>query len=213
MERAAESLRTFSLDILAQVHQITTQPSATKQELEEVGSMYLDTSIYPSSFNNSLTDGLENLEVMLHIIHSFGDELPAACQNSCQEAWVIFDSFLDKYGTSFDLAERATRVIRHGISLFGDAALPVAPSVLGRMSLAFELTGFPSFLWIAGKIINRFGGGTNRSLQVAIQEIYERSTNKVASLLQLKSPGEIPDGERVYVNFEDGLIFSFYAQC
>lgn len=41
MERAAESLRSFSLNILAQVHQVTTQPSVIKQELEEVTSVYL----------------------------------------------------------------------------------------------------------------------------------------------------------------------------
>jgi transportin-3 len=39
MERAAESLRTFSLDILAQVHAITNKPTvATKQELQDVSS-------------------------------------------------------------------------------------------------------------------------------------------------------------------------------
>lgn len=37
MERAAESLRTFSFDILAQVHTITNKP-ATRQELQEIGS-------------------------------------------------------------------------------------------------------------------------------------------------------------------------------
>lgn len=161
------------------------------------------------SSNISLIDGLENLEVMLHITHSFGEELPAACQNSCQEAWAIFDSFLNKYATNFGLSERATRVIRHGITLFGNATLPVASSVIGRMSLAFDLTGFPSFLWIAGKIITRFGGEADRGLQVAIQDIYERSTNKVASLLQSKSPGEIPDGGFV-CDFRTPSKFPFY---
>ena len=41
MERAAESLRTFSLDILTLVHSIANKPIvATKQELQEVGSQY-----------------------------------------------------------------------------------------------------------------------------------------------------------------------------
>lgn len=41
MERAAESLRTFSLDILAQVHTITNKPAmATKEELQDVSSMF-----------------------------------------------------------------------------------------------------------------------------------------------------------------------------
>jgi len=176
MERSAESLKTFSLDILAQVHTITNKHTmATQEEIHNV--------------NN----GLENLEIMLHIIHGFGEELPSACQNSCQDAWAVFDSFLLKYGSSYDIAERTTRVLRHGITLFGEASLPVAASVVARMSLGFETTGFPSYLWIAGKIIGTFGHENNQALQEAFQEIYERSTNKVVSFLQTKPPGDVPD--------------------
>lgn len=141
------------------------------------------------------TDGLENLEVMLHVIRSFGEELPAACQNSCEEAWLVFDSFILKYGSSYDIAERTTRVLRHGINLFGKGALPVTPSVVTRMSFAFEATSFPSYLWIAGKIIGRFGDEEDSNLRGTFKELYERATNKVATLLQAKSPGDIPDGE------------------
>jgi transportin-3 len=39
MERAAESLRTFALDILALVHSTASQPTlATKQELQDISS-------------------------------------------------------------------------------------------------------------------------------------------------------------------------------
>jgi transportin-3 len=39
MNQAAESLKTFSLDILAQVHALSSKTTApTKQEIEEVGS-------------------------------------------------------------------------------------------------------------------------------------------------------------------------------
>lgn len=140
------------------------------------------------------TDGLENLEIMLHVVHSFGEELPSTCQNSCQEAWIVFDSFLLKYGSTYDVAERTTRVLRHGITLFGDSCLSVAASVIARMSLSFEGTGFPSYLWIAGKVIGTFGNENDQPLRRAFQEMYERSTNKVVSLLQAKPPGDIPDG-------------------
>lgn len=139
---------------------------------------------------------------MLHVIHSFGEQLPAACQNSCQEAWAVFDNFLAKYGSDYDIAERTTRVLRHGITLFGSAALLVAPSVVARMSIAFEATGFPSYLWIAGKMIGAFGNEEDASLRGVFQEVYERSTRKVVSLLQTKSPRDIPDGtlSAVYSN-------------
>lgn len=143
----------------------------------------------------SHSDGLENLEVMLHVIQGFGEELPPACQNTCQEAWVIFDRLLAKYGLNYDLAERATRVLRRGIDLFGNSVVPIASSVIARMSFAFEATGYPSFLWIAGKVLGRFGSEQDPALKGAIREIFERSTNKVVSLLHIKSPGEIPDGK------------------
>ena len=140
-------------------------------------------------------DGLENLEVMLHVIRSFGDELPAACKSTCKEAWNVFDAFLTKYGSNYDVAERTTRVLRHGINLFGSSALAICPSVVNRMTVGFEDTGFSSYLWIAGKIIGRFGDEEDPALRRASQEIYQRSTNRVVFLLQAKLPTDIPDGE------------------
>jgi transportin-3 len=135
--------------------------------------------------------------MMLHVIHTFGDQLPAACRNSCEQAWSVFDALLSKYGSEYDIAERTTRVLRHGINLFGTSALPIANSVVARMTSAFEATGFPSYLWIGGKLIGRFGSEENPVLQAAFQQLYEKSTSKVASLLQAKSPRDMPDGAPV----------------
>jgi transportin-3 len=150
---------------------------------------------------------------MLHVIHTFGDELPAACQNTCKEAWSVFDTFLSKYGSEYDIAERTTRVLRHGINLFGPSALPIADSVVTRMTAAFEATGFPSYIWIGGKIIGRFGNEEKPTLQAAFQQLYERSTNKVVALLQVKSPRDIPDGEPSASNLHDfrSLIATPYS--
>ncbi|KAG7099161.1 hypothetical protein E1B28_001032 [Marasmius oreades] len=176
MGKAAQSLKTFSLDILSQIHAVTSKAvQATKQELKEIG------------------DGLENLEVMLNVIRSFGEELPAACHNTCKEAWTIFDQFIVKYGTDADLAERVTRVLRHGLSFFDTAVREIGAAVVARMSFAFEATGFSSYLWIAGKIIGRFGDQEDPELRGSFQEIYERSTNNLASTLQVKAAGTIPD--------------------
>jgi transportin-3 len=132
---------------------------------------------------------------MLHVIQTFGDELPAACQSGCKEAWTVFDSFLTKFGSDYDLGERTTRVLRHGLTLFGNSALSVAASVMARLTAGFDATGFPSNLWITGKIIQRFGDEENPTLRRSFQEAYEHSTQKVISLLQVKSPGDIPDGK------------------
>ncbi|KAH7910876.1 armadillo-type protein [Hygrophoropsis aurantiaca] len=182
MEKAAESLRTFSLDILSQIHNVAAKTTpVTKQELKEIGN------------------GLENLEVMLHVVGPFGDQLPAACQSSCTEAWSVFDVFTSKFAFDYDTAERTTRVLRHGITLFGPSALPVAPSVLNRMVVSFETTGFSAFLWIAGKIVGRFGNEEDTNLRNAFRVLYERSTSKLVSLLQSKDPRDIPDVLEDYV--------------
>jgi transportin-3 len=135
---------------------------------------------------------------MLNVIRTFGERLPAACSNTCPEAWAVFNSFLSKYGTDYPSAERTTRVLRHGLTLFGDAALPVASSVLERMATGFVLTGFSSYLWIAGKLVGRFGRQEDHALRAAFLDVYERSTTKVVALLHQKSPGEIPDGKNSF---------------
>lgn len=131
---------------------------------------------------------------MLAVIVTFGEELPPACLTSCQEAWAILDALLSKYGTHYDLAERATRVLRCGLKFFGKSALPIAHAVLGRMSLAFESTGFASYAWIAGKIVQLFGE-EDASLGLGIKDAYERSTAKVIELVQQKDLRDIPDGK------------------
>ncbi|KAF8560277.1 ARM repeat-containing protein [Imleria badia] len=182
MEKAAESLRSFSFDILSQIHAVTAKTTPiTKQELKEIGY------------------GLENLEGMLHVIGPFGDQLPAACQNSCQEVWSIFDRFISKYAFDYDTAERTTRVLRHGVTLFGQSTLQVAPSVLSCMVTSFEVTGFSAFLWIAGKLVGRFGRESDSTLRTTFVALYERSTKKIVSLLQSKAPRDVPDVLEDYV--------------
>ncbi|KAH0838236.1 Septin-domain-containing protein [Lanmaoa asiatica] len=182
MEKAAESLRSFSFDILSQIHTVTGKTTPiTKQELKEIGY------------------GLENLEAMLHVIGPFGDQLPAACQNSCQEVWSIFDRFISKYAFDYDTAERTTRVLRHGITLFGQSTLQVAPAILLCMVTSFEATGFSAFLWIAGKFVGRFGRDSDSTLRTTFLALFERSTNKIVSLLQSKAPRDVPDVLEDYV--------------
>lgn len=132
---------------------------------------------------------------MLYIVKSFGDELPAACQNTCEQSWAIFDALLVRYGTHYDITERVARVLRHGIKLFGSSAASIAPTVLGRMSIAFETTGFASYLWIAGRIVQMFGARPNPILEAGFRDLVDRSSAKVLTLLQERSPRDIPDGK------------------
>jgi transportin-3 len=138
---------------------------------------------------------LENLEVMLSVIRTFGEELPAACQNTCQEAWVCLDLFIDKYGSGYEASDRVTRLLRHGLTFFGSSALPITPSVLSRMTSTFEATGLSGYVWVVGKIVEAFGNSEDLAVRAAFKAAYLRISNKVLSLLQEKSPGGIPDGK------------------
>ncbi|KIP12509.1 hypothetical protein PHLGIDRAFT_97884 [Phlebiopsis gigantea 11061_1 CR5-6] len=182
MEQAAQSLREFSLDILAVVHSAAAKPTlATKAELKVA------------------IDGLENLEVMLAVVETFGDELPASCQNSCQEAWLFFDPFIAKYGSDLATCERVTRVLRFALNFFGSTARPVIPSLLARMAAAFETTGFASYLWIIGKVVSRYGDEEDATIRNAFKQTYERSSTKLYNLLQETSPTQIPDVIEDYI--------------
>lgn len=145
-------------------------------------------------------DALENLEVMLSIVRTFGEVLPAACQNTCEEAWVCLDLYIDKFGSIYEASDRTTRLIRHGLTFFGPAAHSVAPSVLAKMTTSFETTSMSGYVWITGKIIQIFGDEENLALRTAFKDSYIRISNKVFSLLQEKSPGAIPDGKNVNFN-------------
>lgn len=189
MEQAAQSLKTFSVDILSKIHTLLSKASGpTKQELQFIA------------------DNLENLESMLSVVDTFGEELPAACMDTCQQSWSIIDTLLSKYGMQYDITERSTRVLRGGMRFFGPAALPVAPSVLSRMSIAFEATGFASYAWIAGKAISLFGEEDRPDMLIAIRDVFARSTSKVVSLLQQKGISEIPDVIEDYVHL---LLYLF----
>lgn len=142
-------------------------------------------------------DGLENLEAMLGVIQTFGEELPPSCATSAQEAWSVFDQMLNKLATNYDVSERITRVLRGGLRFFGTSAMPVVPSLLMRMTVSYELSGISSFLWIIGKIVDLCGDGSSAAVRDGIKQAYERGTSKTVTLLQQRNIRDMPDGVSV----------------
>jgi transportin-3 len=132
---------------------------------------------------------------MLSIIRGFGEQLPAACQNTCKDVWDMFDLLLSKYCKDENVSERACRVLRFGLGFFDEAALPMAASAIARMSFSFDTSGVSSFLWIGGKIIGQFGESEDMELRGAFKELYERSTQKIVQLLSSQSPDTLPGGK------------------
>ena len=137
---------------------------------------------------------------MLFVIRSFGEDLPPACRDTIPQTWSVFDNFLTKYGTEYDVAERANRVIRHGITFYGQNGRPVAGQILLKLMHLFEKSQISSYLWICGKVVAEFGHEADEELQTAILEVYQRSTQAIIQILLTKQPTEIPD--RMFCYFE-----------
>lgn len=132
---------------------------------------------------------------MLYVVKGFSEELPQNCHETGLEAWTLFDTLLTKYGEYFMVCDRATRVLRHGIELFGTTALPFVPQILSRMTTSFEAWGHAGYVWIAGKTIARFGNSADPALRLVFKQTYEGISAKVFTLLQTVSPMNIPDGK------------------
>jgi len=175
MEQAAASLRTFAFELLERIHVTTSKLSASKDDLKLIENT------------------LEQLEILLEIVDTFGEDQPLACQNAHTEAWGLFDPLLKKYGDSTDITERITRVLRFGIQFFGNTIAPLVPSVLETLTLSFEQTGFSSCMWIAGKLVQRFGKAKEPAIKASIRIMYDRMSGKTAQLLQTTDPRTLPD--------------------
>ena len=197
MEEAAQSLKTFSTDILSKIHAIINKPTvATKDELQLLVSKH--TMFPPHTIcilhSDLLLDCLEHLEAMLHVVKGFGEMLPATCQDTCEEVWALFDTLIAKYGQHYNVGDRATRVLRYGLDLFGPASLPITQHVLSRMTTSFEAHGISGYLWIIGKVIGRFGNEEDPAMRDAFRQTYESVSSKMVLLLQQQAAREIPDG-------------------
>jgi len=114
----------------------------------------------------------------MDVVGSFGEELPASCHGTPAETWAVVDDIIARYGAVPDICDRTTRVLRLGLQFFDRAALPLVPSILARLTARFENTGFASYLWAIGKVIQRFGLEEDGVVRIAIQGTYERCTAK-----------------------------------
>ncbi|KAG8932286.1 Nuclear import receptor [Tulasnella sp. 418] len=184
MEEAGQALRLFALDLVQQIHTIISNTSpASKEELQKVA------------------DCLELLEALLHVVQSFGEELPPACQNTCPEVYVVLDSLIANYGRHYFISERACRVLKLGMQFFGDAGLPVVPQLVSRLSSAFDATGYSSFIWILGKVVGQYGATSDTIFWANLQAGYEAISEKVFSMLEDTPPSDMPDVLEDYSHF------------
>lgn len=132
---------------------------------------------------------------MLVVVGGYGELLPAACQGTAGDTWQVMNAVLQKYGNSHDISERVTRVLRHGLRLFDQAAKPYVPVVLESLTGKFEATGLTNYVWIIGKVVDRFGVEDDSVLRTAISSAFERVTGKFTAMCTESSIGLHSDGE------------------
>lgn len=132
---------------------------------------------------------------MLVIVGGYGEVLPVACQATAGDTWQVMDAVLQKYGNSHDVSERVTRVLRHGLQLFDQAAKPYVPAMLASLTGKFEATGLANYVWIVGKVVDRFGVEDDPILRAAITSAFERVTAKFTAMCTESSIGMHSDGK------------------
>ncbi|KAF9044615.1 ARM repeat-containing protein [Hymenopellis radicata] len=189
MDTAASSFRQFSDDILSELLAVTNKAAVTKDQMA------------------SVCGSLENLEAMLFVIRGFGEDLPSACKDTVTQTWSVFDGFLAKYGNEYDVAERTNRVLRWGIPFYGRAGRAVAPAVVRRLAALFDTSEISSYLWICGKLVQEYGHNGDEFVRGALLDVYQRSTQRLATILQTKLPTAIPDILEDYVHLAGLLLY------
>ncbi|ELU44492.1 mRNA transport regulator [Rhizoctonia solani AG-1 IA] len=167
LQDAGAALKQMSLELLEKIHEAASAPSS---------SVKVQT--------DAICDGVELLLTMLEIIGPFGEELPASCEDTCSQAWIVVDTVLTHHGGDPTVSESICRLLRAAIPLFGNAALPVIPLVIKRAVLIFDQTGIASYPWILRKCIEAHGHTGKVALREDFKQAFELVSKKLSTLLQ-----------------------------
>jgi transportin-3 len=146
-------------------------------------------------------DALEQIDAFLTVIRTI-NPFPQSCYPTALAVYQVLDTCLVKYSKFYFMSERVGSVIRRGLFFFPPPALePVLQPLLERMMACFESTGYATYLWITGKVVNKFGNLTRRPGSEALSGLLIRTlesmTTQMGSVLATKTPIEIPDGESI----------------
>ena len=111
---------------------------------------------------------------------------------------------MDKYASSYGVADKATRLLRRGLGFFPWTHIqPLIPRLLARMMTCFEASGHSSYIWLVDRTVALFGermavlAGSPEGavLETAFTSALERMTTQVKSLEVQQDATQIPDGE------------------
>lgn len=146
---------------------------------------------------------------MLDVVGTFGEELPASCEDTCAHGWAVFDAVLSHHGADPTISEHVCRLLRAALPFFGSSALPVIPLVVKRAVLNFNETGIASYPWILRKCIEAHGHTGKIELREDFRQAYELVSTRMASMLQTQSISNIPDGLSTLKSCQSIANFAF----
>ncbi|WVN85688.1 uncharacterized protein L203_100837 [Cryptococcus depauperatus CBS 7841] len=186
-DAAAQALQQFCEPLIQRIQTVATAPGdVPENELEKA------------------SDALEQIDAYLTIVRTL-EPVPETCYPTCGVVYGILDAMLAKYAKIYHISEKVGSVLRRGLTFFPLTALdPILPSLIQRMSIAFEETGYASYLWIIGKIADKFGDAAQRPGGEGIRDMlvksFEGVTKGLARILEGKLAVEVPDVMDDYIH-------------
>lgn len=185
---AAQALQQFTQPLIERVQTVANAPGeASKQDLQKTA------------------DTLEQLDAYLQVVRTL-DPVPESCYPTAATLYTVFDALLARYAKLYYISERVGSILRRGLAFFPVAALqPVVQPVLDRMASSFAETGYASYIWITGKVAQKFGevvrNPGNEALAALLIAAFENVTVSLTKLLQVKDAAIIADGELACFGF------------
>lgn len=189
-EDAMSAMIQFSQPALELIAAVAREPNASKNELKRANVR------------------IDMLDRFLFII---GDRFtesfsPVQCHKTVEGAYQVLDDLLAKHGFAYWIHSSCVNLFRRSCVFFGPLAMPVMPALLDRVSSLFQATGFSGYLWIIGRLVDRYGRIGDERFRAAVQGAFEKVSAKVLQVLENSMPREIPDIIEDYVDVSTALL-------
>jgi len=78
--------------------------------------------------------------------------------------------------------------------------------ILVRLSGAFESSGYPSYIWISGKIVTRFGNEEALIVRDSLRRSFEAINTHIFEMLKVQAANTIPDVIEDYVHYLSRML-------
>ncbi|KAL7422250.1 Nuclear import receptor [Cryptotrichosporon argae] len=178
-DQAAAALQQFCDPLITRIQAVAAMPQAQKPDLQRAA------------------DALEQVDAYLRVIRTL-NPVPESCYPTAATVFAVLDTLLARYASVYFISERVGSLLRRGLTFFPSRALePVVQPLLARMASAFEQTGYASYVWIIGKVVDRFAAQASApggdQLAALLVHAFEGTATALQTLLQSKAATQIPD--------------------